>query len=435
MESKRPRQSANQILGGIKMSSIRVADSIRISTTYESITMVDIEKLEMTEQPMPDIAGYARIYLEESIKTFGIKNPLRITHDYRIIDGRNRYAIAQELGITRIPCIISDVDKNPMDEALRYHLELGRRSLTKEQHKAIKKECEIFEEEIKKETFKSIQKRIIPGLRNNAKRIYETTGDLNFLIELSSSPPEVQEELIEEKMIVIDDKIAEDPAKEIERLNNIENELRRDIKALKRTLTKTNEQHKELTDVYETLKAGIQKEVAEKLDEKKKELEERYRAKTPSEIQQMLDEEKKRLEADYDKKLEEDRDKLMEMSETVEDKNTEIDELKFKLANLKEEQRSLELSNKKTIQDLTKTKVLLEGLTRPQKFVNRLQGTFYDLNNTYNGILQIGINTIDKDNKKLISQSLKQIDDVTGELMLMFGVERCQEEKKKSEKT
>ena len=165
-------QSANQIIGGINMSSVTVDSKRSCKTRYEPITIVDIEKLEMTEQPMPDIAGYARIYLEESIKTFGIRNPLRITHDYRIIDGRNRYAIAQELGITRIPCIISDVDKNPMDEALRYHLELGRRSLTKEQHKTIKKECEIFEEELKKDTFKSMPLNLLIQAQRETQWVY-----------------------------------------------------------------------------------------------------------------------------------------------------------------------------------------------------------------------------------------------------------------------
>lgn len=61
--------------------------------------------------------------LEESIKTYGILNPIIVQKDGTIIDGLHRVNIASDLGIRNVPIVRLDVDKV---EAMILHIDLNR---------------------------------------------------------------------------------------------------------------------------------------------------------------------------------------------------------------------------------------------------------------------------------------------------------------------
>lgn len=62
--------------------------------------------------------------LATSIETYGILSPLVVHKDTnKIIDGHHRLDVAQQLGVTSVPCVIVDCDEI---EAVLLHIDLNR---------------------------------------------------------------------------------------------------------------------------------------------------------------------------------------------------------------------------------------------------------------------------------------------------------------------
>lgn len=58
-----------------------------------------------------DIDGEKYEEVKRSIATYGIRDALKITTNYTIISGHQRFRIAKDLGLTEVPVIIMDVDE------------------------------------------------------------------------------------------------------------------------------------------------------------------------------------------------------------------------------------------------------------------------------------------------------------------------------------
>ena len=62
--------------------------------------------------------------LATSIETYGILSPLVVHKDTnKIIDGHHRLDVAQQLGVTSVPCVVVDCDEI---EAVLLHIDLNR---------------------------------------------------------------------------------------------------------------------------------------------------------------------------------------------------------------------------------------------------------------------------------------------------------------------
>ena len=86
------------------------------------------------QEALPPLSTYERALLAESIRKYGIINPIIVLPDGRIIDGTHRFEIANEIGyeIPKDKIEIKDLDE---DEAflLGIKLNIGRRQLSPEQ--------------------------------------------------------------------------------------------------------------------------------------------------------------------------------------------------------------------------------------------------------------------------------------------------------------
>lgn len=79
-----------------------------------------MSRMNIVELPLADIHPYERNpraieqgvpLVLESIREFGFRNPIIVDKAHTIIAGHTRYAAAQELGMERIPCIVSDMSE------------------------------------------------------------------------------------------------------------------------------------------------------------------------------------------------------------------------------------------------------------------------------------------------------------------------------------
>ncbi len=110
----------------MRESSIKKLDKVIVMKNPNDLRILDdIEEIYISE------VDYNRV--RDSIIVQGVIIPLIITEDNRIVDGRNRWKIAKELGLLEVPTIFSTEDR--LDELIRLMLcsNLCRRQMTKEE--------------------------------------------------------------------------------------------------------------------------------------------------------------------------------------------------------------------------------------------------------------------------------------------------------------
>lgn len=65
-----------------------------------------------------DVTGEKYEEIKRSIATHGIRDPLKVTPDYTIISGHQRWRIAKDLGLTHVPVEVLDVDEREAEYLL-----------------------------------------------------------------------------------------------------------------------------------------------------------------------------------------------------------------------------------------------------------------------------------------------------------------------------
>jgi ParB-like chromosome segregation protein Spo0J len=398
-----------------------------MNSKCDPVVMVDIDELTVVDQPMPEIQATARDMLRKSIQTFGIKVPIRVSEDFEIIDGRTRFEIAKELGINKIPCMISDTLANPTENVLKYDIELGKRSISSKERSSLEMERENYLSQIRDESFKKVLKKISPKLRDIAKSLFKKTGDVSFIAHIAEKPEEVQEEYINEFQVISSKEIKGDVADELNRLTRAESDLKRELKSIKRNHDELQKKYNETYEMYVFAKNEAQDKLQKMKVGIEEELREKYRAESPDKVKKLIEEETKRVEQVMKDEMLSLQKDLRNYSQALAEEKEKINEMKEQLSLAQNEKDDLTLAKEELEKKLNETKTLIEGLVRPSKFINRMEATFNDLNNTYWGIIEAGgERNFEDGHKKLMRINIEKIDNVLMDLMELFGVERRQ---------
>jgi len=107
-----------------------------------SMTLIEVATTKLKPHPFsaeafPDLPQEEYSALKNDIKEKGIRQPLEILPDFRIIDGHHRHKIALELGLITVPCVVHDLDDKSAHLAI-LTANLLRRQLTPEQRSTIR---------------------------------------------------------------------------------------------------------------------------------------------------------------------------------------------------------------------------------------------------------------------------------------------------------
>lgn len=89
------------------------------------ITYLPVSELRYFKDNLNSVAGSKLSDLIESIRSVGIKEPLIVVSwddKYVVVDGNHRLAIAEQLGIAEVPCVIREM---PKEEWFREHVLLN----------------------------------------------------------------------------------------------------------------------------------------------------------------------------------------------------------------------------------------------------------------------------------------------------------------------
>lgn len=384
--------------------------------SHDPVLMVEIEKLKVVDQPMPKLDSPAFVWLESSIKKFGIKNPIRVSLDFTIIDGRNRYAIATGLGMKMVPCVISDTESNPLEHVLKFDLELGRRSILPQDRSRLVIERDEFYKKCEEQSYEACTININPKLTDTIRRVYEETKDLQLIRKIASYPAEIQESLLTEVTVVIDDSAAENSLEEIRRLTQSEIDLKKELESTKRIYENMEKEYEDMREQFAKLQGDMKVDIDKRLKAKEKELEEKYKSSSPEGIQKLAESIRKDIDEEYKNDLYDLHGKLKEMSLLLSEKRKEQKKLKEELTALKRTKKDLELVAKNLNKKIKAHHNVIVGLARPDKFAKRLEMTFSDLNNTFTGLIESGFDGFDSYFTGHMRTTLEKIKDVTAEL-------------------
>jgi ParB-like chromosome segregation protein Spo0J len=389
-----------------------------VSTKFQNpVILLETEKLRIQDQPMPELPPDKKIALKDSIKEFGIKYPIAITTDHIILDGRNRYEIAKELGYLEVPCLIVDTDENPAESVLKYDLELFRRSLTAEEEEELLSVREEYLSSLRKQSLEKVLSNIIPELHDSVCEIYEKNSDLSLLYKIASLPPDSQKALVREVEITLDGN--EDSVEEIKRLNNREKELSSEVARLQEKISEMSEiekNYKEAEKKIKMLESGLRKKIEEKIKEKEKEIEEKYSIESPDKLSELLKQEREKIRVEYSHELKRLQNDLHKMSLSRNEVVNQVETLKQEIEDVKRQKKDTETITTKLNNDLTLRENLLKGLVKPDKFAKRFKLISEDLNNIFTNLLEVGADTIDDSYKEEFNDSISEIKDTIGEI-------------------
>jgi len=333
--------------------------------------------------PFPPLEGEEYDDLKESIKRYGIREPLKVVEgnngEYIVRSGHNRLRAAVELGINEIPCVIEEptmIEADMDSEIFRRHLTPDSRKKYKDLKKRIAKE----------ETDRYCKRKLIPDLYNkwSSGLIPE-----QFALILAKQTREEQVASLESLKEVIEVEV--DADEEVQ-------------EKLKKELQQTKEQVQKLKETLQTKEASLEElrkreiKAREVLEEKLAELE---KAKLNAD---------KVVRKEYEKEIQELHKNLKELSLQIKEKNNEIERTREDQEKaeriIKDRQAEVNAVILK-MNDYKETyKNLIIKIAAPQSILNRLDGIISELDILSNHVTQF---PWDKDTAAEVDRKAEEI--------------------------
>lgn len=334
----------------------------------EYIPAVDIKQLVMSDQPMPLLPKRIRKALKESIKERGIVLPLVVERKsngvLEIIDGRNRWEIANELAMNYVPCLIGDED-DPFIRTLKYDLELCRRSLSEDEYNKFSAQREEYLKDLIRNVTHACLEKVVPEFREVIARIYK--DDVGGLMQFAKLPVDKQKAILES------------------RIGIVSSELEKELKATRDEISRLQAElkHKEeIEERYNLFLSTTQKQIEKRLAEKEKELEEKYKGNMPDDIKKLIAEERKKIEAEYKNELADFHNKLVELSRAKDSVSANLEQVKEQLRKTEDSYREVQKIVEKYKKENESMRVAISQLTSPDALMKQLDSVYADIQST-----------------------------------------------------
>lgn len=326
---------------------------------------VDIKQLVMSDQPMPLLPKRIRKALKDNIAEKDIILPLVVERKkngiLEIIDGRNRWEIANELGKKYVPCLIGDED-NPLVRTLKYDLELCRRMLNDDEYEKFSKQREKFIKDLIRNAKQEYLEKVIPEFRDIIATIYG--DDIKGLIQFAKLPADKQQAIVEDKSKFINSKIE----KELQEKKDEVERLLSDLKS-----------KEEIEKQYNLLLSTTQTQIEKRLADKEKELEKKFKGNAPEDIKRLIAEERKKIEAEYKSELEDFHNRLIEISQAKDKVSGELKQMKEQLKQTENNFSTAQKLVEKYRKETETMQAAITQLTAPDALMNQLDAVYADI--------------------------------------------------------
>jgi len=166
--------------------------------------LISIEKLKIhpkNREYFSDLPSEKYEEIKRSIEANGIRDPLKVLPDYTIIAGHQRYRIAKELGLEKVPVIIYEIS----EEEAEYLLIADNEERRQEDNDPIKKakRAKFLKRywNIKRGPKVDLRQNVVNrGINDVAEAIGEDVRTTQRLLKLNDLIPEFQKLVSEKKL-------------------------------------------------------------------------------------------------------------------------------------------------------------------------------------------------------------------------------------------
>jgi len=300
------------------------------------IIYLPTKRIELAENRFDDLDDLQYERIKHSISKHGILEPVYVVKrngSYVLVQGHQRYKIAQELKIEEIPCIIVENEADTV--AAEIDLNIYRRHLSKD---------DILKyETVKEEIFKSKNIDLIPELK-----FLEQVLPPDILKAVKSWPKTLQTMFYRAIPYRVDEKALANLKETIKQRESAITDLEDEKMALEDKLNEMEKIKEQLKTLKEMRKNQFNEAVKKKVEEIEAELSMKYSGET---LKAKLDEERKRITEELTKQH---KKEIEELRKIAEKHSKEREELKRQLEPLQEKieqlQKDLE-SQKKCAQN------------------------------------------------------------------------------------
>lgn len=372
---------------------------------------VDINLLDIIDQPMPEQTKEKKVQIEASIKAHGMIYPIVAEKQnngrYTVIEGRTRLGVIKQLGWTHVPCSERESDGSLENRILAYELELCRRHLTKEEQERLSKEAAKILNSSQESFRDTMFRRLSPEMKMIFKKIEskEMTQEWRTLFWMIGRLPHSEQRSffdgeVEARNLTPDQAIIDDLNTKIDELERQTEALRTSEKTLQNTLAKTKSDFKTMA--------------AEAIRKKEIELEEKYREENLSDkkIKGLLEEERRKVSAEFAASMKESQQKLVELSKTQADTKKELEFLLAEKKSWDQLRKEDDLILKKRKDELEFSKKVIKTLAGTSIIAQQLKINLESLRNVKWSLTSKGtLPSLDNSQKEEIIAYLAQIKD------------------------
>jgi myosin heavy subunit len=370
--------------------------------------MIDVDLIDVVDQPMPEQSDEQKLCLMTSIQESGLIYPIVVQKQdkgrYKVIDGRTRLEIVKNLGHKHIPCIYKDDESEPLRNVLSIELEIFRRQLTNDDMDRLTREYAEKKKNVKSCFHDDINRRLCPGMRKifEAMNTEDMGRDWRVLFWLIARLPHDEQDAFFKAKVGTVESSAES--------NEIVEQLRDKVDEMEAKIEELEEYKK----AYNKVKDDYTQMAAEALKKKTEELEEQYRQRKLSskEVSALVEEESKKIAAKYAADLKEMNSKLTGLSKAKNESQKEVDVLKeqLKLNNGRED--NYEALVKKQKLELEYSKKVISNLANAETITKQMEIALESIKSVSQSMKMVNTLSFSNEQKKTIKNCASEIMDV-----------------------
>lgn len=381
------------------------------TTNMQAPVYVDINLIDVIDQPMPEQTQEKKRKIEASIKAYGLIYPIVAEKQnngrYTVIEGRTRLGVIKQLGWTHVPCTEREANGTPDNKILSFDLELCRRHLSEDEQQKLSLEAAKILNSSQDSFREGMIRRLSPEMKMIFKKIEskEMTREWRTLFWMIGHLPHSDQRAffdgqVESNHITPQPEIIDDLNSKIDELERQTEALRTSEKTLQNTLAKTKSDFKTMA--------------AEAIRKKEIELEEKYREENLSDkrIKGLLEEERRKVAAEYAASMKESQQKLVELSKAQADTKKELEFLLAEKKSWDQLRKEDDLILKKRKDELEFSKKVIKTLAGTSIIAQQLKINLESLRNVKWSLTSKGtLPSLDNSQKEEIIAFLAQIKD------------------------
>lgn len=376
-----------------------------------SFVTLKVTEIIPTKQPLHEVDSEEKEKLKRSIEEIGLVYPLVVTKagdKYRILDGRTRFQVIQQLKWNFVPClIVEEADWITKVTRIPYEMELFRRHLNLAERRKYKKQLdEILNKpenviEVLKEF---LNPKVVEKIKETVLDKFEPEVITGIVLAIKNLPEEKQLQVIDKFVAGSSDAIAE----------ALRTELEEKTSEIKRLEEEKEKIQKEMEKQEEYFVSTFKEKVEKELEKKKKELEKLYKGELDeADMKRLMEEEREKIYREYKEEIDEHQKTIERLTKNIKDKAEKIKDLEEQKKSFEEQYKCASEEAERYREDREYFAKILESITGVDKLKKELSGILEELQSIKKLLIDLGEDYTMEIPKEGINEVMSMLKDIS----------------------